>query len=483
MWHTNSIFIFLLINLFAIESHATEIWNENFSAPNLGVWGDADGSTIHIDTSSAKNWFIKFDNCLFAAENDYVKTVSTSGGRFEALDCDGEAVWISEWISIRNYSTINCELVAKETGSGKNPASKYLKAFYQLNGNEEVQFETNGINEGNWGESVASQSQLNGDSLRIIVYLNSSYANDKVILDDIRVWSDQAEKIDENQLAKAGDILVNEVLFNPYPHGVDFVELFNNSKKSIRLDHLFLANRNDDHTLKQIVRLLDSPVLFPPHSYLVLSEDQNKILNFYPSDCDDCFIDIENMPAFNNDDGSVVLLADSALVIDEMHYNENMHHPLLIDEEGVSLERISLPESGLNPSNWTSASAESNFATPGFENSMASSENISEDMVELRPKTFSPNDDGYNDVLHINYKFSRADYMANLKIFNSTGQYICDLVKNEPAGSRGEWTWEGLQNDGSKSRIGLYILLLELYSSDGDVKQLKKVCTLADRLE
>ncbi len=484
MWRTNSIFIFLLINLLTIESHATEIWREDFSAPNIGVWGDADGSTIHIDTSSAMNWHIKFDNCIFTAENDYLKTVSTSGGRFEALDCDGEAVWISEWISIRNYSTINCELTAKETGSGKNPASKYLKAFYQLNENEKVQFETNGINQGDWEESVVRESQLNGDSLRIIVYLNSSYANDKVILDDIRVWSDQTETLDENQLAKAGDILINEVLFNPYPNGVDFIELFNKSQKSIRLDHLSLANRDEDQSLKQLIALSESPILlFKPQTYLVLCKDQDKIRSFYDTNCSSCFLEMNNMPAFNNDDGHVVLLNDSLEVIDEMHYAERMHHPLLIDKEGVSLERISLTESGLNPANWNSGTAENHFATPGFKNSIADSENISEDLVELKPKIFSPNDDGYNDMLHISYQFRRTDYIANLTIFNSAGQAIRDLVKNEPAGSRGEWTWEGQQNDGNKSHIGVYILLVELHSPSGDVKQYKKVCTLTGRLE
>jgi hypothetical protein len=483
MWRTNSVFLFLLINLLTIESHATEIWHEDFSTPNLGVWGDADGSTIHIDTSSVKNWSIKFDNCIFTAEDDYVKTVSTSGGRFEALDSDGEAVWISEWISIRNYSMINCELVAKETGSGKNPESKYLKAFYQLDGNEKVQFETNGINEGNWGESVVSQSQLNGDSLRVIVYLNSSYANDKIILDDIRVWSDQAEKIDENQLAKAGDILINEVLFNPYSDGVDFVEIFNKSEKTIRLDHLFLANRNEDQSLKQLIALSKSSILFKPQTYLVLCKDQDKILSFYDTNCSSCFLEMNSIPAFNNDDGHVVLLNDSLEVIDEMNYAERMHHPLLIDKEGVSLERISLTESGMNPANWNSATAENHFATPGFKNSIADSENISEDLVELNPNVFSPNNDGYNDMLHISYQFRRTDYIANLTIFNSAGQAIRELVKNEPVGSRGEWTWEGQQNDGNKSRIGLYILLLELHSPNGDVKQYKKVCTLTGRLE
>ncbi|MGQ7868972.1 T9SS type B sorting domain-containing protein [Sunxiuqinia sp. sy24] len=473
----------MLLILLTIESKGTAIWEENFEEPDLGVWGDADGENLHINLNPAIRWNLSYEGCQFTAENDYVKTVSTSGGRFEALDCDGEAIWTSPWIRISKYTEINCELIAKETGSGKNPESKYLKAYYQLNQQAEIQFESHGVNEGNWGEAIASQAQLKGDSIRIIVRLNSSYANDKVILDAVRIWSDQPEQIDPDQLAVAGDLLINEVLFNPYPGGVDFVELYNLSDKMLRLDHLFLANKNDDGTLKTMVPLSTQETYVPPKSYLVLSENQEQVLAFYNTHCPDCLLDLPEIPAMNNDEGYVALLADSLKMLDEFHYTEKMHHPLLVDEEGVSLERIALDEASNAPSNWASASASVQFATPGYANSMSRTELPEQDIITLEPKSFSPNDDGYNDCLKISYQFENPHYVANLKIFDSNGRHVYDLIQNEPVGSQGEWIWNGEWQNGGKSQLGIYIVWLEVHDQNGNTKQFKKTCSITDRLE
>lgn len=483
MWRINSVFLFMLSILLTNESYGTVIWEENFNTPDLGVWGDDDGESLHINLDQGENWSINYDDCSLTAENDYIKTVSTSGGRFEALDCDGEAIWYSPWINISKYTVVNCELVARETGSGANPASKYLKAFYQLDDQSEILFEVNGLNEGNWGEANASQGGLEGDSLRIIVRLNSSYANDKVILDAIRLWSDQPEVIDPNQLAEAGDVLINEVLFDPYPGGVDFVELYNRSEKTIRLDHLLLGSRNEDGSFKKLVPLANQEIFIQPKSYLVLSENHEQVLVFYESRCPECFLNLNEIPAFNNDKGQVVLLNDSLETLDEMHYTAKMHHSLLVDEEGVSLERISWDEAGMEASSWASASASVRFATPGYENSMGRGNHETHDQISLEPKSFSPNDDGYNDYLSISYQFENPNYVANLKIFDSHGMPVCDLVKNEPAGNEGEWIWTGEQSNGKKSRLGVYIVLLELHDQNGTVKQYKKACSITDRLE
>ncbi len=483
MWRINSVFLFLLSILLPNESYGTVIWEENFNTPNLGVWGDNDGESLHINLDQGESWSINFNDCSLTAENDYVKTVSTSGGRLEARDCDGEATWYSPWINISKYMDANCELTARETGSGAKPANKYLKAYYQVDDQEEVLFEMNGLNEGNWGEATASQTQLKGDSLRIVVRLNSSYANNKVILDAVRMWSNQPEVIDPNQLGQAGDVLINEVLFDPYIGGVDFVELVNRSEKTIRLDHLLLGSRNDDGSFKKVVPLASQEIFIQPQTYLVLSENHEQVLVFYQSPCSECFLNLDDMPAFNNSQGQVVLLNDSLEILDEMHYTAKMHHALLVDKEGVSLERISLDEPAMEPSNWASASVSVRFATPGYKNSMSSGSHDTQDQISLEPKSFSPNDDGYNDYLSISYQFENPNYVANLKIFDSHGRPVCDLVNNEPAGSEGEWIWTGEQSDGKKSQLGVYVVLLELHDQNGTVKQYKKACSITDRLE
>ena len=88
-------FLLLAIILLTIDTEAHPIWSENFTVSNQGYWGDEDGVSVHSDFSGITGWTLNVDNCTFSAAGDYVKTVSTSGGRFEAVDCDGEAVWRS----------------------------------------------------------------------------------------------------------------------------------------------------------------------------------------------------------------------------------------------------------------------------------------------------------------------------------------------------------------------------------------------------
>nr|MDA3816165.1 hypothetical protein [Prolixibacteraceae bacterium] len=166
------------------------IWQEDFDVPEKGIWADSAGHT-HSDLSSIK-WSIDTISCSFNDENDYAKTVSTSGGRFEVLDSDGEITWKSETIEIESYELINIALTTSETGSSSVESKKYVKAFYELD-NTLHPFSPKSSGYGNWGEKTLEQKSISGKKLRIVIKMNSSYANDKVILDDIKV-----EAIDES---------------------------------------------------------------------------------------------------------------------------------------------------------------------------------------------------------------------------------------------------------------------------------------------
>ena len=65
--------------------------------------------------------------------------------------------------------------------------TKYLKAFYKLDGGDEMPFETNGENLGNWGTVTVEQNRFKGDTLQIVVHMANFYSADKVILDEVSV--------------------------------------------------------------------------------------------------------------------------------------------------------------------------------------------------------------------------------------------------------------------------------------------------------
>ena len=106
---------------------AQEIWKESFSIPEKGIWGDEDGVTMHQDFLGITTWSLEYSHLNLTSPDDYAKTVTTSGGRFEARDINGEIVWRSQQIDISGFSQINIQLNANETGSGANSETKFIK--------------------------------------------------------------------------------------------------------------------------------------------------------------------------------------------------------------------------------------------------------------------------------------------------------------------------------------------------------------------
>ncbi|NOR74090.1 MAG: hypothetical protein GQ525_02910 [Draconibacterium sp.] len=469
-------FLFIVLNY---PSFAEVIWRESFSIPEKGVWGDEDGLSINKNFSGISSWSIDFSDIKLFDIEDYAKTVSTSGGRFECRDINGEVVWKSEVINIADFQNVTIKLTASETGSGANEQNKYLKAFYRLDDGKEILFNINGENIGNWGSVQSEQNNLKGDELQIIVYMNNHYSSDKVILDEVVISG-----LEENPIIiEQGDLLINEVLFNPFTDGFDYIEIYNNSNQQIPIKKLYLASRDKNPELTQIYPLSDERILFQPESYLVLTKDTNGVFPFYNIKCPLCFLQMIKFPSFNNDNDYVVLLDEELQVIDELYYSEKMHDRLLADEEGISLERNSFGTATNDITNWHSASTESGYGTPGYQNSQYQNNNIAEPFITFEPESFSPNSDGYNDEYIIKYQVDKPGYHINILIFDAAGRFIVSLAKNEILGTRGEYKWNGEDKTGQQQNLGVYVVVVEIFDLYGNIYRYKDGVVLTDILE
>ncbi len=460
-------------------TQAQEIWRESFSIEEKGVWGSGDTSTIRIDFEGISIWAIDFSRVVLFDEDDYAKTVSTSGGRFECRDINGEVTWISEEIDISEYKNVSTQLLAQETGSGANETTKYLKAFYRLNDGPEIPFEDRSENLGNWGTDTVSQSNLNGNKLQIVVYLNNHYSSDKVILDEVVVTGEEKNPV----MVDPGDIVLNEILFNPVSGGEDFVEIYNNSEKQIPLNKLYLASRDKEDELTQIFPLTAEKFTIEPSSYLALTKDTNGVFPWFTIECPECFLQMERFPSFNNDEDYVVLLNNDLEIIDELNYSEDLHLPVFHDREGISLERISIDAPTQQSSNWHSASELAGFGTPGYRNSQAGSTHPESISVHFEPEAFSPNNDGYNDQYRISFELDQPGYLCSIKIFDSAGIPVTTLARNTLLGTSGEISWDGTDENGRRQSMGVYVTWVELYDLKGNVKHFKDGVVLTDVLE
>lgn len=285
--------------------------------------------------------------------------------------------------------------------------------------------------------------------------------------------------------AEKNDIVINEILFNPIDDGVDFVEIYNNSDKIIDLKDLHLGTIevnqfSPNDTLYKFVS--EENNLFLKDNFLVLTKNSSKVQEQYYTSHPENFLDMASFPVYSNEEGSVILSGSNNVVVDAFTYNENMHHPLLNSVDGVSLERISYDRPTYDNTNWHSASSEVGFATPGYKNSQHVDDQEIDDEVSVDPEIFSPDNDGYNDVLYIHYKFDQPGYKANISIFDAQGRLTKYLVRSSILGTEGVFSWDGRTEDNQKALIGIYVVYFEAFDIYGNIKKYKKSAVLAGKL-
>ena len=277
-------------------------------------------------------------------------------------------------------------------------------------------------------------------------------------------------------------ILISEILFNPRPDCADFVEIYNNGETPFDLRDLSIATIKGQDSLVSIKKVSSSLLTIQPKHYLVLSTDPENIKTQYHTENPGAFQKMSSMPAFNDDAGTVVLLAGENR-IDQVSYTSKMHFALIREPEGVSLERVSFKRPSNEPGNFRSAAASVGFATPGYKNSQSIEDVSNEDAVSLLSKTFSPDNDGFEDALLINYKFPETGLVANATIYNDKGVLIRKLAQNTTLATEGTISWDGLDEKSRCADMGIYIVCFDVFDLKGKVEKYRKSCVLATKLD
>jgi hypothetical protein len=305
------------------------------------------------------------------------------------------------------------------------------------------------------------------------------------------------------QAIEKGDFILNEILFNPVTSGKDFIELYNTSNKVLNTADLVFSNAEIiDGNLANAPSIQTRPVdinwLVFPNEYVVITEEPDQVRGQYTTPNPTLFVE-NKLPTYDDKEGSVFLYAayDSiytdnagnpqvaylATVMDLFDYSEDYHSPLIDDLNGVSLERIDFDAPTNDANNWHSAATEVGYATPAYENSSFYANDLSgDDLIQLPTETVSPDGDGYEDFLLINYNVDDLGYIANIDVYDATGRLVKNLINGELLAREGSLQWDGTSNEGKKARIGIHILVIEIVRPDGTVKRFKKTCIVAGRM-
>lgn len=282
-------------------------------------------------------------------------------------------------------------------------------------------------------------------------------------------------------MATCGDVVINELLFDPISPAADYLELFNNSDKVLNISDLQIGvvktsfPNPPDTTIKNICS--ENRQLLPGH-YALLTTKPSAIAEQYECSTDN-FITMESFPSYPNSGATALLLFDGE-IIDCMSYTDKSHYPLLAETKGVSLERVSPSITSSDPENWHSSMSPLH-GTPGYQNSVfIENEDVTAD-VEIIPPVFSPDGDSFDDVTTINLSDIGNGYTAKIHIFDSRGRLVKTLVNCKNIADQSRFVWNGLDDNGNIVPIGIYVVFVEVFDLQGDIKRFKKAVVVAEK--
>jgi hypothetical protein len=278
-----------------------------------------------------------------------------------------------------------------------------------------------------------------------------------------------------------GDLVITEILTNPFSGGEDFLELYNRSEKLLLLDSIMLENAE-----KQEQRIIRTGKRLKPGQYIALSADSISLNNIYEPPDTAMFLKA-TIPAMNIE--SVVLRMygwkhGNKHILDSVRYHEEMHSDLLISSKGVSLEKILPSALAWDEENWHSASSVTGYGTPGYKNSVSISETPAENCdfcIFTDKKIFSPDGDGSDDYLALHYKMKKPGCKASLYLFDGEGYPAGAVNASMLLGSEGIVLWDGASGDGRTLPAGIYVLIFRWFHPDGDVGVSKHPVVIAKR--
>lgn len=308
-----------------------------------------------------------------------------------------------------------------------------------------------------------------------VLYVSNLHCVDSLLFEPVVL------RVSLPQYPAAGDVVINELLFNPKADGVDYIEILNISDKVLDLSSLLVTKRKGDF-LDVTISITKHQALCFPGDYWVLTSDPIVVCEQFSCPSSRNFIKMA-IPAMNDDEGSIVVILPDGTIIDEFSYTAKMHHPFVVNPEGVALERVNPFRATQAQDNWQSASFESGYGTPGFQNSQYNVPNseFADKLFWLENETFTPDNDGFQDLLQVNYELGQDGFAVYVDVYNVNGVHVRRILNGELLGTSGVFTWNGLSDKGVLCDVGVYVLFVEAIHPGGERIQEKLIGVLSAR--
>ncbi|MBP1663683.1 MAG: hypothetical protein H6Q19_823 [Bacteroidetes bacterium] len=336
------------------------------------------------------------------------------------------------------------------------------------------------------GIGSPSKQVVSADKTTVELTFTNNFEKGKIYVVDALNIKDFAGNVLENtqkqigliEPVEVGDLSINEILFEPTEDVPEYFEIFNNSDKVLDVSKVFFGTRKTDGSFIPANNFPPKTLLLP-RQYLALTPDPNAIRNRYQAPDTARILNSSKWSALNNSSAALLITNSTGdTIYDEVKYDVKWHHPMVRITAGVSLERINPSLPAQNTGNWHSAASEVQYGTPGYKNSQyrdISSTKTTEKWVRTDPESFTPDNDGIDDVCFIRYITEANGFIANAVILNSVGVKVRQVAANQLLSTDGFFTWDGRTDTGKSVNPGIYIIYFELINANSGVKKTEKI--------
>lgn len=252
---------------------------------------------------------------------------------------------------------------------------------------------------------------------------------------------------------------ISEICFYTDAEHSEFIEYKNSDVNPIDIYDLALRIKKD--TIESIVYCSNKHQILPKNRFLVFTKDFIKLQNQYPINPEAVYVELDQWISLDNNQGEVALLDRSQQLLNQGCYYSHWHSTSLTDLENISLEKIELHTNACDPNTWASASETSNFATPGYPNSQSLSLLSTNNFM----KSFSPNNDGFEDIWAYTSQFYSPENVIDVYIYDLQGYKRLTVANGLLVGTTHQFIWDGKDDHGVLLPIGTYIFVLQNRSS------------------
>lgn len=277
-----------------------------------------------------------------------------------------------------------------------------------------------------------------------------------------------------------GMVLFSEIMYDAFSGASEYFELINAGDDFIDLYNLKIGISDPGYPIGSSLYLSEDSHLVEPGGLVVFCKYSSSLRREWDLTWDIDVVELADWKTLPNSASCITLQDRSGKEIDKICYNDSLHSDLLSSTSGVALERITSATCPSASSCWISAATSVNYGTPGTKNSQWMESGEQAEKPFLSPRVFSPDQDGYEDMLEIVLPAYTQSSLVEITITDLDGFLLRSLIGKGFSGHGDRYFWNGEDDDGHVVFPGIYIVHIKFSSSRG-TKTYREACAVRYR--